>query len=84
MIVTNNIKDFPDSILSNFSIEAINADDFLLDQLDLNRPTFLRSIKEIRSRLKTPPKTSEEYLFILQQIRLFRTVEELEQYAALI
>lgn len=84
LIVTNNIKDFPNNVLSDFDIESINADDFFLDQLDLNRPLFLRSIKEIRKRLKSPPKTSEEYLFILQQVRLFSTVEELEKYADLI
>ncbi len=70
--------------MHNYDIEAVNPDDFFLDQLDLQRPVFLRSIKEIRNRLKKPPKTPKEYLFVLQKAKLFKTVDELEKYAELI
>lgn len=35
IIVTNNLKDFPETILSNFGIKAKTADDFLTDLIDL-------------------------------------------------
>lgn len=35
VLVTANLKDFPDAALKSFDISAISPDDFLLDQLDL-------------------------------------------------
>lgn len=35
LIVTHNLKDFPDWALSPYDINAVSPDDFLLDQLDL-------------------------------------------------
>jgi hypothetical protein len=36
IIVTNNIKDFPEEYLQSFSLRAITTDDFLTDIIDLN------------------------------------------------
>lgn len=36
IIVTNNIKDFPNDYLSSFGLSAKTADDFLTDTIDLN------------------------------------------------
>jgi predicted nucleic acid-binding protein len=35
VLVTANLKDFPESALKSFDISAVSPDDFLLDQLDL-------------------------------------------------
>jgi predicted nucleic acid-binding protein len=35
VLVTANVKDFPESALKPFDISAVTPDDFLLDQLDL-------------------------------------------------
>ena len=35
VLVTTNLKDFPESSLKPFDITAVSPDDFLLDQLDL-------------------------------------------------
>jgi len=35
VLVTFNLRDFPDSALKPFDIEAVHPDDFLLNQLDL-------------------------------------------------
>lgn len=81
VIITSNIKDFPENILQQHDILAVHPDDFFLDQLDLDRPAFLHSIREIRKRLKNPPLGQEEYLFALQKSGLFKIVKELESYA---
>lgn len=65
-------------------LTAVAPDDFFLDQIDLNQPLFLHALKKIRGRLKNPPRNAKEYLFILQQARLFKTVEEIEKYAEFI
>ncbi len=66
IIVTSNLKDFPDETLQHFDIIAVNPDDFILDQLDLDHPRVLHSIKVIRERLKSPPLCQEEYLCIAE------------------
>ena len=35
LIVTNNIKDFPEKVLGNYGLKAKTADDFLTDIIDL-------------------------------------------------
>ena len=47
IIVTNNIKDFPNEYLSSFGIMAKTADDFLTDIIDLNQEQALGAFKEI-------------------------------------
>lgn len=83
IIVTDNLKDFPDKVLEKYQIEAQHPDTFLRSQLHLYLPAFLSSVKVVRARLKNPPKTANEYLFTLFQ-HLPQTVNILKQYADLI
>lgn len=83
IIVTHNLKDFPEEILAKYNIEALDPDTFLRSQFDLNSPAFLSCAKTIRARLKNPPKTAQEYLFTLFQ-HLPQTVNSLKAYADLI
>ncbi len=83
IIVTTNIKDFPIETLQKFDIEAQHPDTFLRCQLDLNLPIFLSCIKTIRTRLKKPPATANQYLFTLFH-HLPQTVSFLKQYENLI
>lgn len=45
-IVTTNIQDFPSDVLKSLSIEAVDPDTFLLDQLDLSPRVVVEVIKE--------------------------------------
>lgn len=47
LIVTNNIKDFPEETLNDFGIKAKTADDFLTDLIDLNGETAIEAFKEM-------------------------------------
>lgn len=47
VIVTNNIKDFPEEYLNTFGIKAKIADDFLTDIIDLNGEQAIRAFKEM-------------------------------------
>ncbi|MBS0616524.1 MAG: PIN domain-containing protein [Verrucomicrobia bacterium] len=80
IIVTYNLKDFPSKILSKFDVEAMHPDDFFLNQMDLNKGTFLATIKMIRKSLKNPPKSSKEYLFSLRKHALKKTADKLEDF----
>ncbi len=83
IIVTNNLKDFPEEILSKHYLEAQHPDTFLRNQLDLFPGPFLSSVKIVRARLKSPSRSAQEYLFSLFQ-HLPQTVNNLKQFAAII
>jgi predicted nucleic acid-binding protein len=66
-IVTFNLKDFPDEIVSQHSIEILHPDDFLIAQHDLDQIGILSTIKACRMKLKNPPKSAEDYIATLEQ-----------------
>lgn len=80
IIVTYNLKDFPDRILRKFDIQAQHPDDFFLNQIDLNLPAFLTTVKLIRKSLKKPSKTPREYIDSLRKHSLTRTAEFLRKF----
>lgn len=84
VIVTQNLKDFPEDLLSAYGIEAQHPDDFLCNHLDLAPGLFCGAIRKVRGRLKNPPYSVEEYLGILTVQGLVATAAELEQFSALI
>ena len=66
-IVTSNLKDFPEQALEPHQTEAISPDDFIIYQFDLSAGAVLNAVKTIRSRLKSPSLTVEEYLAKITQ-----------------
>ncbi len=61
LIVTLNLKDFPDDALSPFGITAIHPDEFLLDLLDLDPIGVAAALERQRRRLRTPPVDVEAF-----------------------
>lgn len=47
IIVTNNLKNFPDTYLQTFGIKAMYAVDFLTDIIDLCHKTAVNAFKEL-------------------------------------
>jgi predicted nucleic acid-binding protein len=74
VIVTFNLKDFPDSVLSKYSIEAKHPDDFIVDIIDLNPLKVMAALETARMRFKNPPKTFDEYMEILVKQELSKSV----------
>jgi len=48
LIITANLKDFPESQLKPFNIASQHPDDFILDLLDLNQKAVLDCLREDR------------------------------------
>jgi hypothetical protein len=84
MIVTQNLRDFPDSALAPHGVEVQHPDIFLCNQLDLAPGLFCGAIRKVRGRLKNPPYAVEDYLAILTQVGLVATASELEPFSELI
>jgi predicted nucleic acid-binding protein len=83
-IVTFNLKDFPESELAKYDIEAIDPDDFLLLQIGLSDSTVCSAAKTARAALKSPSLTVSEYLQNLSKCGLAQTAASLRKYADLL
>ncbi len=84
VIVTQNIKHFPQKELELYGIDAQHPDDFLVGLLGLHQGRFCSAIKATRSNLTKPPYTAEEYLQILVRVGLVATAASLQEFADLL
>lgn len=80
VILTFNLKDFPQEALEKFDIEALHPDDFITDLIDLDPAKVLEAVSLHRQSLKNPPKNPDEYLDTLLQQGLPETVSQLRQW----
>lgn len=84
VIVTQNLKHFPDDALAAFGIEAQHPDEFLCNHMHLAPGVFCTAVAKVRARLKNPPYSVGEYLATLTRQGLVATVAELEAFADLL
>jgi hypothetical protein len=84
IIVTCNLRDFPDHMLLPLGIEAQHPDDFESHLFDQASGVVCAAVKRQRESLKKPPKTAAEFLAILAQQSLPQTVARLAGFADLI
>jgi len=71
-IVTWNLKDFPQTELEKYGIEAVSPDDSLMQLYNVDEVLFRMSVQTVRNRLRHPPKTAPDYLYILKKSGLCR------------
>lgn len=84
VIVTFNLKHFPDDQIARYGLEAQHPDEFLNHQRTLDPDRFLRCVKRIRKRLRKPAKTADEYIATLERCRLTVIAAELDKVRPLI
>jgi predicted nucleic acid-binding protein len=68
IIVTQNLKDFPQHLLQPFEVEALSPDEFLVNQFYQNKEVIVNLITEQASELRKPPHT---HLELLDRLELF-------------
>jgi hypothetical protein len=84
LILTFNLKDFPERELKPYGIKAQHPDDFLCLQLDLAPNVVCAAVMRHRTSLKNPPRDVKEYLATLEAQGLTQTVSSLREFARLI
>lgn len=77
VIVTNNLKDFPEEYLLEFGLSRKSADDFLLDIIDLNPKEAIKAFREMVVNKKNPPLDAYEVLESLRKANLKNTADYL-------
>lgn len=84
VIVTYNLKDFPEEALVPHGLEAQHPDIFLTHALDLNAGLVCESVRKCRRRNRKPPTSIDEYFTLLQKRELTLFVTELREFADLL
>lgn len=56
LFVTFNTKDFPQAVLQPYGIEVQHPDEFLMNQLQLQKIPALSAIKKMRARWTNPER----------------------------
>ena len=79
-IVTENLKDFPETVLAPLNIEARSADAFIADTIALDTGRAVAAIRTMRLRLKRPEKTAELLLLDMEAAGLTETVDVLRPH----
>ena len=79
VILTFNLRDFPESVLSSFGIKAISPDVFLGELFETETDNICMAFERQLKSLKNPPKTREELLQTLEINGLRETATKLAQ-----
>ena len=82
VIVTWNLRDFPESALAPHNLRAETPDDLLARLFDERWDQMIAVLREARLSLKQPPLTAADYLATLHTQGLSRTCELLEPFLA--
>lgn len=77
VIVTNNIKHFPNDYLSTFGLIAKTADDFLTDTIDLNNDLAIEAFRALVLNRTNPNLDEFEILERFRKIGLIDTANYL-------
>ena len=81
VIVTCNLRDFPEDAVAPYRIDVLHPDNFLSNHLDLMPGPFCDAVRKIRERLVAPPISIQDYLAILAGLGLVATAAELARFS---
>jgi len=80
VIVTLNLKDFPDEALHRYGIRAQHPDDFILDLIEFSPGKVAEAVENHRTSLKNPVKTVDQYLSALEAQGLRHSVAAMRRF----
>jgi predicted nucleic acid-binding protein len=80
VIVTFNVRDFPEPALKPYDIFAVHPDDFLLDQLDLYPGLTLDVLDQQAASYRREPTTTAGLLPLLERTGLRRFTAEARRH----
>ena len=73
-IITENMKDFPQDLLSKYGIEAVAPDDFLSSTFELYSATAAQALRKMRRDYKNPAMDRSAFLNDMQKCGLPKLV----------
>lgn len=79
VIVTFNLKDFPEEHIQKYDIDARHPDQFITDLIHLNKEKAHTAFSQQVSRLNNPPKNTADVLEALEKNMLHHSAGLLKQ-----
>lgn len=79
LIVTYNLKHFPEHALAKYDIDVKHPDEFVLDAIDLYPGRVASIVQAMSDQLKSPPQSVEQILETLQGHQLTQSVAKLRE-----
>lgn len=79
-IVTDNLKDFSEEILTKAGIEPRATDAFIADTIELDTGRAVAAIRRMRERFQRPEKTPDLLLLDMEAAGLVETVDVLRPH----
>ena len=73
VIVTANLRDFPDSRLAPHAIVAQHPDTFVAELFEVDPEAVLAAARGHRAALRNPPRSVDEYLAAIDRLGLRKT-----------
>lgn len=80
MILTWNLRDFPEAVLGSHGLRATTPDELLAGLVEDHRAEMIGILREARLSLKQPPLAAAEYLSTLRNQGLIRTCARLAPF----
>jgi predicted nucleic acid-binding protein len=80
VIVTDNLKDFPEKVLAQLGLDVRSADAFIADTIMLDTGRAVDAIRDMRSRFKKPSLTAEALLLKMEAHSLADTADALRPF----
>jgi predicted nucleic acid-binding protein len=80
VIVTENLRDFPASVVAPLNIDVRSADAFIADTIDLDPGRAVAAIRRMRERLRRPEKSADALLLDMEAEGLVQTVDVLRPH----
>ncbi|MEL6060801.1 MULTISPECIES: PIN domain-containing protein [unclassified Methylobacterium] len=82
VIVTDNIRHFPSTLLEPLGLEVRSADMFIADTIALDEGKAVAAIRDMRQRLKRPAMTPADLLIAMEANGLTAAVDILRPHEA--
>lgn len=79
VIITRNLRHFPNELLQRYTIEAQHPDEFIRHLLDLSPILVVDAVRDQHAALVRPPVSMEELLALFERLGLVETVAELRR-----
>lgn len=80
LIVTYNLRHFPEHELAKYDIEVKHPDEFILDVIDLFPGRMAGIVRSMAADLKNPPLSVDDVLASLQSHQLTQSVARLRDH----
>lgn len=84
LIVTFNLKDFPEAVLDGFGIEAQHPDEFITNLINLNAAAVCEAVANQRRALRNPPVNADQLLITLEKQGLPQSIARLRPFVHLL